>query len=343
MIGAAAADAIDCDVHIAVPGFETLSHYLDEYWHSYIDDATVRLVLPAYPPGVPTTGPAPAGSHDELMSAIDSARPGRAILGCLTLDGVHRSPYYASAIATAVNSWVRDEFLARDERLRAGIVVSTLDIPAAVTEIERWAEDPRFVQILLPVRSDIPYGNRLYRPLLAAAAKYHLPIAIHAWGRGGAAPTMTGITTTYIEDYLSNAHIAQAQMMSLVAEGVFSDLPDLKVLFAECGFSWLPSQLWRFDKDWKGVWREVPWVSERPSEYVRRHIRFTTEPAHLPQDPQDVTNVIEMVGPEVLMYASDHPHTHHDGGNRLFAALSSSEVEAVLRRNALAFYGEQRL
>ena len=33
----------------------------------------------------------------------------------------------------------------------------------------------------------------------------------------------------------------------------------------------------------------------------------------------------------------------HDGGNRLFAALSSSEVEAVLRRNALAFYGEQRL
>ena len=72
MIGAAAADAIDCDVHIAVPGFETLSHYLDEYWHSYIDDATVRLVLPAYPPGVPTTGPAPAGSHDELVSAIDS-------------------------------------------------------------------------------------------------------------------------------------------------------------------------------------------------------------------------------------------------------------------------------
>ena len=95
----------------------------------------------------------------------------RAVLSCTVLDGVHRNPHYAAAVATAVNDWLRDEFLERDDRLRASMVVSTLDIPAAVAEIERLAGDDRFVQVLLPVRSDVPYGNRLYHPLYEAAER----------------------------------------------------------------------------------------------------------------------------------------------------------------------------
>ena len=230
------------------------------------------------------------------------------------LDGVHRNPHYAAAVATAVNDWLRDAFLERDERLRASLVVSTLDIPAAVEEIERRAEDERFVQVLLPVRSDVPYGNRLYHPLYEAAERHGLRIALHAWGRAGTAPTTTGLATTYLEDYSSNAHVAEAQLISLVAEGVFERFPELGVVFAECGFAWLPSLLWRFDKDWKGVWREVPWVKRRPSEYVREHVRFTTAPAHLPASPDEAAEVLEMVGSELLLYASDAPHDHGASG-----------------------------
>ena len=60
-------------------------------------------------------------------------------------------------------------------------------------------------------------------------------------------------------------------MLSLVSEGVFERFPDLRVVLIECGFAWLPLLLWRFDKDWKGVWREVPWLKHRPSEYVAEH------------------------------------------------------------------------
>ncbi len=82
----------------------------------------------------------------------------------------------------------------------------------------------------------------------------------------------------------------------------------------ECGFAWLAPLLWRFDKDWKGVWREVPWVKRRPSEYVREHFRFTTAPAHLPSDPAALHQVLEMLdGPGMLAYASDYPHRHGDG------------------------------
>jgi uncharacterized protein len=336
---AAHAIAVDCDLHVAPRGFEDLLPYLDDYWHSYIDDATVRLVQPAYPVGASTTGPPLAARYEELAPVLDAASPRLAVINCLSLQGIHRNPDYSAAMAKAMNLWVRDEFLERDARLRAGIIVSPLDIPAAVDEIDRLADDERFVHVLLPVRSDQPYGNRVYHPLYAAAQQSGLPIALHAWGRGGNGTSMTGVTSTYLEDYASNAHIAQVQMMSFVAEGVFAKLSELKIVFLECGFSWLPPQLWRFDKDWKGVWREVPWVAGRPSDYVRRHMRFTTEPAQLPAQAEQVAQVVEMVGPELLLYASDHPHYHGDGMERLLGALSDEDSEAILDGNARRFYG----
>ena len=331
--------AIDTDLHVAPASMDVLIPYLDEYWQSYIDDATIRLGGLSYPVGAGTTGPPPPAACDELAEVLESTQPQRAILSCLVMDGVHRNPHYAAAVATAVNDWLRDEFLARDDRLRAGLVVTTLDIPAAVREIDRVGGDGRYAHVLLPLRNDIPYGNRFYHPLYEAAQRHALPIALHAWGRGGNAPTTTGVTTTYFEDYASNAHIAQTQMMSFVAEGVFSTFPELKVAFLECGFTWLPPQLWRFDKDWKGVWREVPWVKERPSAYVRRHMRFTTEPAQLPRDAAQVAQVLEMVGPEMLMYASDLPHDHGDSAARLLQHLPEDQVEAILRGNARELYG----
>jgi uncharacterized protein len=333
--------AVDTDLHVSPASMDAMLPYLEEYWRSYIDDATIRLGGLSYPQGAKTTGPPPPGEYDALAEVLQRTQPQRAILSCLVLDGVHRNPHYAAALASAVNDWLRDEFLDRDDRLRAGLAVSTLDIPTAVQEIDRIGGDRRYAHVLLPLRNDIPYGNRYYHPVYEAAQRHGLPIALHAWGRGGNAPTTTGVTTTYLEDYASNAHIAQVQMMSFVAEGVFSTFPDLRVAFLECGFAWLPPQLWRFDKDWKGVWREVPWVKERPSAYVRRHMRLTTEPAQLPRDPAQVAQLLEMVGPEMLMYASDHPHDHGDASAVLFEHLGEEDSEAILRGNATAFYGER--
>ena len=122
-----------------------------------------------------------------------------------------------------------------------------------------------------------------------------MQVGLHAWGRAGKAATPSGFTTTYLEDYVGNQPIAQAQVLSFVSEGVFERFPELRVVVAECGFAWLPPLLWRFDKDWKGVWREVPWVKRRPSEYVREHFLFTTAPAHLPADPIALGQLLEMM------------------------------------------------
>src|SRR6185312_570994 len=319
-------DTIDCDVHVAPASYDALFPYLSDYWRQYITEAGIRLngLAPAYPSAV--TGPVPS-SYEELAEHV----PDIAVLNCLTGFETHRNAYFAAAVASAVNDWLREEFLARDARLRASLVVSTVSPDDAVSEIERVGEDPRFVQVLLPVRSDLPWGQKNNHAMFAAARAAGLQIGLHAWGRAGKAPTPSGFTTTYLEDYVGNQPIAQAQLLGFVSEGVFERFPDLRVVLAECGFAWLAPLLWRFDKDWKGVWREVPWVKRRPSEYVREHFRFTTAPAHLPSDGAALDQLLEMMdGAGMLVYASDYPHRHGDGMPALLNRMSDEQRRGVM-------------
>jgi uncharacterized protein len=333
-------DTIDCDVHCAPASYDALFPYLSDYWRQYVTEAGIRLtgLAHAYPPGAVPRAPS---SYDELSERVlESADPRFVVLNCVTGFETHRNPYFSAAVASAINDWMREEMLARDERLRASLVVSTISTEDAVAEISRVGDDPGFVQVLLPVRSDLPWGHKINHPIFAAAREAGLQVGLHAWGRAGKAATPSGFTTTYLEDYVGNQPIAQAQVLSFVSEGVFERFPDLRVMVAECGFAWLSPLLWRFDKDWKGVWREVPWVKRRPSEYVVDHFRFTTAPAHLTPDPVAVQHLLEMMdAPAMLAYASDYPHEHGDGLPRLLDQLSDDDRGRVLWGNAAALYG----
>lgn len=332
---------IDVDVHCAPASIESLYPHLSEYWIRYIESAAVRLppLLMAYPPGVPTSGGTAPATYAELKERfLDIAQPETAILNCLSAFEVHRHPYYAASLTSAINDWLVAEWLDRDDRLRASIVVPSADIDDAIAEVERVGDHPQFVQVLLPARADTPWGNKRNHRLFAAAAERGLTIGIHAWGRPASAPTPSALTNTYLEDYLSNQIIVQTHVLSLISEGVFDQFPELRVCIAECGFAWLPSLLWRFDKDWKGLWLEVPWVKEKPSVYLRRHFRMTTAPAHLPADRDEARELLDLVGTDLLMYASDHPHQHALGIDVLNEMLDSESSRAVLHGNAAGFY-----
>ncbi|NKQ51423.1 amidohydrolase [Amycolatopsis sp. K13G38] len=327
---------IDTDVHCGPASLRELLPHLDSYWRNYLTESGLALSPSqdgAYPPNAATSG-------GPLPHTLAELPPGTSILNCTTSFACNRNPYYEAALTRAVNDWLVSEWLDADERLRGSMVVPTLDAGAAAAEIDRIGDHPRIVQVLVPVRMDAPWGNRRHRPLLRAAAEHDLVLGLHAWGRLGNAPTSSGITHTYLEDYLANSQIlAQAQLTSLVTEGVFRDLPDLRVALPECGFSWLPTLLWRFDKDWKAVWREVPWLDRKPSEVVREHVRLTTSPAHLPRDPAQVRQALDLLGAgSMLMYASDHPHDHGPGARRLLEALTEPERDAVLAGNAARWY-----
>src|SRR5262249_61984388 len=94
----------------------------------------------------------------------------------------------AAALSHAVNEWQLETWIKPEPRLRAGIVVPQEDAAFAVKEIERRADNPAFVQILISPRSSDPLGHRRYWPIYAAAERANRPIALHVQGYSGGPP-----------------------------------------------------------------------------------------------------------------------------------------------------------
>src|SRR5215510_5187179 len=139
---------IDCDVHNDVPKVEALFPYLPQYWVEHITNTLFKgPTEPVYPPEAPIAArqgsrpdaTMPPGSNLELLKqqALDGVDV--AILNCLyAIDSLH-NPDAAIALASAVNDWQIAEWLDKDSRLRASIVVPS-QLPAqAAQEIERVA------------------------------------------------------------------------------------------------------------------------------------------------------------------------------------------------------------
>ncbi|NMH96368.1 amidohydrolase family protein [Pseudonocardia acidicola] len=344
--------AIDVDVHHAVPGISALFPHLPDRWIDYCVEGRIEGFAPAfYPPGMPLSArpgarPAagPPGSDVDLLRdrVLDGPGAAVAVLNCLYAVGALHNTDWAGALASAVNDWQAATWLDADPRLRAAIVVVPDDPAGAAAEIERCAADPRFVQVLLPAQTTTPLGRRVHRPIYAAAERAGLPVAIHPGVAGANALSPVGWPSHYIEDYANAALAIQSQLTSLVAEGVFTEHPGLRVVLLESGVTWLPPLMWRFDKNWKALRREVPWVDRPPSQVIREHVRFAIAPFDGPVDPPRdwIDRFLTQVGSvELLLYASDHPHWHdRDPHEALLDHLSPAERERVLRANAAELY-----
>jgi predicted TIM-barrel fold metal-dependent hydrolase len=332
---------IDADVHCAVPKPSALFPYLPEQWREWLElsrNPRPPAVSTGYPPWLPAL--ATDGTKLTLDAVRDAVfeRAELAILHCYHGVESYTHPYLAESMATAVNRWLAEEWLAREPRLLGSAVVTPQYVATAVKEIERISDDPRFVQILLPARSASGYGNQRFWPLLEAADRYRLPVVITYGGGTGSPPTPVNWLGSFFEEYSAATLTFQGQIMSLVMSGIFQRCPDLKIVIAESGLTWLPSLMWRMDQEWKAFQREVPWVQDPPSTYVRRHFRFTTAPIDGPADPALLAHTLEQIGGDgdMLMYASDHPHQYPQDG--LLELLSDEQSERVLWRNAAETY-----
>ena len=344
--------AIDCDLHPAVPAMGVLVPYLNDYWREMVSVRALdrlNLSLTSYPENAPLScrpdwalddGGKPGSSFEAMREhVLDRYRPRHGILNCLYGAQVFHSEDMAAAFCRATNDWIRDEWLSRDPRLRASIVIPAYNTELAVAEIERRADDFRFVQVLMLVSGEVTLGRRQLWPIYRLAERLELPIGIHAGSAYRHAPTAIGWPSYYVEDYVAQSAAFENQLQSMISEGVFAKFPLLKVVAIESGLTWLTGFVWRADKTWKGVRAEVPWVTRAPSEIVRDHVRLTVQPIDAAEEYEAIMRLVDhMKSDELFLFSTDYPHWQFDGDSALPPGIPDALFRKILSENALATY-----
>jgi predicted TIM-barrel fold metal-dependent hydrolase len=342
---------IDADVHINVPGLETLMPYLAPVWEQFIADRGWRgpaNLAVTYPPGMPSTarpdwrpgdGRAPASDLSLLREhVLDPLDVEYAVATCYYAIDSLRHPDWAAGLASALNDWLVAEWLEKEPRLRASLVVPARSPSDAAREIERVGDHPGFVQVLMPVRTDRLYGNRMWHPVYEAMCRHGLAMGLHWGGTVEGPPGPTGWPSWYVEEYVAEQQVYTSQITNLIGEGVFQAYPELRVSVAEIGFAFLPGWMWRMDKDWKAVRREIPWLNRAPSEILRDHFRFCLAPIDA-GPPAEMALIVDWLESEdLLMFATDYPHWHDDDVVSFLEPLPPEMVPKVMAESARTWY-----
>jgi predicted TIM-barrel fold metal-dependent hydrolase len=341
---------IDVDVHFKPAGAEAILDRLPEPWRSRRNIRRALTKAPVYNPytgamrldAKPASGP--TGSDPALAGTPLFVDAG----GDLAINnpvGEYFCPLVEpdlnAAYATAVNEWQSDTWLGefnRHERYRGSISVAVNNIPAAVAEVEKWAGDRRFVQVLVPHHAGMAYGSPQFDPLWAAASRHGLPVALHSNVGLESYCTPVGFIQRYPE-YNGVGHplfIAQ-HLVSLIANGAFDRFPDLRFVFVEGGFSLYGPLVSRLDRSFERLGGSG---ARRPSDIVRERVRFSSQPIEEPEQFDDLARMWRWCAAEnVLMFSTDYPHWDFDDPSRAVSPRFGDAVRRrVLRDNAREFY-----
>lgn len=342
---------IDTDIHERV-SYEKLLPYLENPWKRYITDCNwlQEKRMPYTQPAVAGVDRADARVPDGRPAGSDLAFMQKQLLddvgheyGILTgaLDpspsSMHGWYEMASALARAYNNWQIDNWLEKDERLYGSVHICANDVQEAVREIDRVGSHPKIVQVLLPI-DDFMWGDPYYHPIYEAAQRHSLVIAMHH----NEPPVYNGKWPRYFIEWhtlIPTAHMMQ--VTNMVFNGVFEKFPELKLLMIEGGFTHMPHLMRKMDQQYKDLRHEVPWIKRMPSDIVREHIKFTTQPLE-EMSKREFMQLMEQMGSEDLVcFSTDYPHWDYDSP---FAALPPNLDEGLRRKifseNARSLYAK---
>jgi predicted TIM-barrel fold metal-dependent hydrolase len=344
---------IDCDIHPNLKSPKALHPYLSERWRRHRDTIGDRGFAGSYYPRAnpnaartdswPPSG-LPPGSDLDFMrqQLLDAWDMDFGILQPLLGAGAQLNHDYAAALSSAINDWQIAEWIEPEPRLRGGLVVAYEAPEYAAAEIARVGDHPGFVQLMLGIRTSEPLGRRKYWPMYEAAVAHDLPIGVHFGSQGGTPITGAGWPSMYLEDHAGMSTAFQAQVISLIYEGVFEEFPSLKIVLIEGGFAWVPPLAWRLDAAWHKLRDEVPRLRRLPSEYFAEHFWLTTQPMEEPAHAEQFVQLLEQAPwlQDRLMFSTDYPHWDFDAPDQALPKIGLPDGFAakLMAENARQLY-----
>lgn len=217
--------------------------------------------------------------------------------------GLTKDPDWAVALCHGYNNFLHERYIKRSPRLKAVALLPLQNVPAAVKELRRAVRDLGMVGGILPATGlRKALGDSQFHPLYEEAQSLGCSLTVH-----GAPSQNLGLDVfeTMIETRTLSHPFAQLiQVTSIVFQGVPELFPGLRIAFLEAGAGWVPYMMDRLDMEYKHRSRQAPHLKKKPSEYLRGgKIYF-----HCEADESTLPYVIERVGEDVLLFASDYPH-----------------------------------
>jgi len=170
----------------------------------------------------------------------------------------------------------------------------------------------------------------------AAAQEAGIPVVFHVGGTGDLIdrgyfnnglpipPDFHGGEENFRSvDYMGIPGPPAQTLATMIFDGVLERFPELRIGVIEQGAIWVPSWMRQMESAFEAFARHedrLKALSMRPSEYVRRQIRFTPYPT------EDVGWIIEQAGPEIALFSSDYPHV--EGGRKPLERFEASLGDA---------------
>jgi predicted TIM-barrel fold metal-dependent hydrolase len=217
----------------------------------------------------------------------------------------------------AFNSWATGTFYGHTDRLIPVALIDMTDVDWAIAEMTRMrAAGSRAFQVRVdPVSATKSFTHPDFEPLWSAAedlgmaAVFHIGAGRsevkHGWFFNGRDPSHYAIL------HLINGQVVpQIGLAALVIDGVLERHPRLNVIVEELGIGWIPNLMQMLDSVTVGPYGAMFGIGAgdwklplKPSEYIRRQVRFTPLTSCDPLQP-----TMSQLPPELLVFSSDFPH-----------------------------------
>jgi uncharacterized protein len=223
-------------------------------------------------------------------------------------------------------------FCSEDERLLPVAFAPLVD-PGRATALAQEAIDAGCRAVMVPstAAGDRAPSHPDLDPFWDLLSEANIPFVLHVGGGGRlldpafhnndmpVTDHLGGGENVRSKDFLAIPHSPELFLGVLVFDGLFDRFPKLRGACIEQGAGWVVSWLRHLDygrRAFKRTEEPLRRLELTPSEYVRRHLKFT------PFAGEPVGWMIEQTGPELFMFSSDYPHP--EGGRDPLAKFSEA-------------------
>jgi len=338
---------VDTDLHLRIP-LDDLAKYMDEPHRSIVEN-------PTFTPVDRTGWNRYMGKKITKNELPDADAVQEHVCGEFQVDYplINAFPVLASVpeddravhMMRAYNDYMLDNYLDKYDHFLGLASIATQKPDEAAEEIDRISTEKQIVGVYLLTSTGThpPLGDPKYDPIYKAVQDNNLHVAFH--GSAGAPfakdfPLQNSHFNRFLPTHiLSHPWEMMLTMTSLLVEGVPVKFQDINFTFLEAGISWVPYMMFRWNKDYSMRRTEAPLLEKSPEEYIRDQFYFASQPVGEPNDPEDLKRIIDIMGTNRLMLATDYPHwdfDHPDALDKHIRQFYDEEERAkILSGNAI--------